>query len=694
MKCQMNESLQRRQFLAAAAAMGAALAWPSGRASASSPRWIERRDLYPEGVASGDPAAESVVLWTRRPAMPNGPAPWLTAVIAQDDAFTQIVATARVLPKAENDWTVRVLAAGLRPSTVYWYRFTDEHGFGSRIGRAVTAPADDDARPVSFAFASCQNENLGANNAYRRMIFEDAQKPQSEQLGFVLHLGDFFYELVWYPEDKATYYARKVREILRYPKGEKHEDFHVPVNVDDYRAIFRAYLSDPDLADARARWPFVCMWDNHEFSWQGWQTLEDYGEGVKPAQTRKVAAAQAWFEYQPARVKKADAGWNNFTAPKVTDTPVTAFDENGLGQEPNNLAAIGALTLYRALRYGKNVDLILTDNRSYRAQDPTDGPGAEALSDKNFPGLAPQDAIEILDAGRTYNGGSPPQTIRFADKDIPNWRKDKAPPTMLGAVQKQWFFQQLSESKATWKLWGNSVGSLDARVDVQNLPHDAAAKWPGDGFATLTGGGDWSGYRSERGEILDFVKAHGITGFASLAGDRHAFFAGLLSKHLPPGSYEPLGLEFVTGSISAPGFAEAMEYKLPKNHPMRALYVQQSDDGAVRRAINLTARHGVRASLALDKTGDEKAALAQSNPELAPHLSFIDWGGHGYVAMRASSDALEAEFVGIERPIARSQTADGGPLAYRVRHRVPLWRAGERPAIAQTVLEGNPPLSI
>ena len=72
-------------------------------------------------------------------------------------------------------------------------------------------------------------------------------------------------------------------------------------HVDDYRALYRAYLLDPDLQDARARWPFVCMWDNHEFSWKGWQSQQNFS-GVRPAQTRKVAANQAWFEYQPARV--------------------------------------------------------------------------------------------------------------------------------------------------------------------------------------------------------------------------------------------------------------------------------------------------------------------------------------------------------------------------------------------------------
>ena len=109
--------------------------------------------------------------------------------------------------------------------------------------------------------------------------------------------------------------------------------------------------------------------------------------------------------------------------------------------------------------------------------------------------------------------------------------------------------------------------------------------------------------------------------------------------------------------------------------------------------MNLTTKHGVRASLALAKSGDAKAARAQSNDSLAPHLSFIDWGGHGYTVVRASTGALEAEFVCIPRPIERSGTADGGPIAYRVRHRAALWKAGERPELEQTVVEGTLPLS-
>jgi PhoD-like phosphatase, N-terminal domain/PhoD-like phosphatase len=149
-----------------------------------------------------------VILWTRRPPSKNSEAKNLTVEVADDPAFRRVVATANAKLSSDADWTTRVFAAGLKPRRVYWYRFTDEHGFGSRVGRTITAPAENDNRPVSFSFVSCQNLQMGGSNAYRRMIWEDERKPPADQLGFVLHLGDFVYEVVWYPEDRPKgYYA-------------------------------------------------------------------------------------------------------------------------------------------------------------------------------------------------------------------------------------------------------------------------------------------------------------------------------------------------------------------------------------------------------------------------------------------------------------------------------------------------------
>ena len=94
---------------------------------------------------------------------------------------------------------------------------------------------------------------------------------------------------------------------------------------------------------------------------------------------------------------------------------------------------------------------------------------------------------------------------------------------------------------------------------------------------------------------------------------------------------------------------------------------------------------------ALDK---RHFALAVRNPELAPHLTFYDAGGHGYATVRCDADSMVTEFVCIPRPIVRAPGEDGGPLRYRVRHEVPLWKAGEQPRMTQTVVEGDTGLSV
>ena len=690
--------MTRRAFLELAAALGATGA--CGRLTACPSRIArqERRDCFPEGVASGDPESDSVLLWTRCPPKDGQAVDRLYVEVAEDESFTRVVATAKAPISEASDWTCRVLAGGLKPARVYWYRFTDSQGNGSRVGRTITAPSNDDSRPVRFVFISCQNANQGAQNAYRRMIFEDERALERDRIGFVLHLGDFIYEIVWYPEDRPQgMYDRRLRDIVRYEHGEKIQDFHIPTVVGDYRAIYRNYLHDPDLQDARARWPFVCMWDNHEYSWLGWQALQKFGGTNRPAQTRKVAANQAFFEYQPARLfKPSGPSLDTFDPPRVSDAPITQFDDHGLGQEPNNLTAIRSLKGYRAMRWGRNVELIITDQRSYRSEEPTDMAQAQPLQSHDFPEMMSQTAMEILDAGRSYNAGKPPATIRSSNGEIeiPNAWSQRPPQTILGAEQKAWFLEKLKSSNATWKIWGNTTATLEMRADPQNLPPGITKPWPWAGYAHFPMQ-DWGSAYCERGEIYDCVAAHGITGFVTVAGDRHSFWAGLAAKSLPPQPFSPVGIAFVTGSISAPGLVEAFEHSFPKDHPLRPLFVGQSPlDTRPQPTINLLLHHGVRACLEYAQSGDMGQARALSNPELSPHVSFVDMGGHGYAVVHATSDALETEFVCIPRPLERSARADGGPLAYRTRHRAGLWHKGETPKLDLQVIEGDPKFSI
>ncbi len=688
-------ALTRREFLELATVLGAAAAWGNVFPAASEVPWRERRDLYPEGVASGDPDAHSVLLWTRRPPVGDSRAARLKAEVAEDPSFRRVIATAMAPISAQWDWTCRVLVGGLKPGREYYYHFSDESGFGSRVGRTITAPADDDSRAVRFAFVSCQNTNQGAQNAYRRMIHEDEKAPEAERLGFVLHLGDFIYEIVWYPEDRPQgMYDRRLRDIVRYAGGEKVDDYHLPTTLDDYRAVYQAYLHDPDIQDARARFPFVCMWDNHEFSWQGWQSLEWVGGKLRPAQKKKVMAMQAFWEYQPGRYSQPGGRrFERFGAPAVTNQPIERFDDHGFGQEPNNLAAVHSLQGYRALRWGRHLDLIVTDQRSYRSEDPTYRDGVEALTSQDFPQFFPEDALRILDAGRSYAPGAP-ATIPWGDTEVPNPSRTEPAQTILGAEQKRWFLARLRDSKATWKIWGSTIGTLDLRADPQNLPAGLTKPWPGRSYAGF-GGGDFSGAFVERAEIYDLIRDKGITGFATVFGDRHSFWAGTASKGLPPLAFEPIGIALGTGSISAPGMVESLEHRFPKEHPLRSLFLGQGPaDTQPQPTVNMLMRRGVKSCLEYAKSGDIGKARAATNPDLSPHLSFVDMGGHGYATVRVSATDLQAEFVCLPRPLERSEGSDGGPLAYRARFRSKLWGRGEGPKLDVEILEGDPRFSI
>jgi alkaline phosphatase D len=684
-------TLSRRDFIQAAAAMSASLAW-AGKVRASRVSWRERRDLFPEGVASGDPDTHSVILWTRRP-FDQGDRHVLTVEIAEDEAFRRVVSQAPAPVSAAADWTTRVLVGGLKPAQTYWYRFTDADGSGSRVGRTITAPLDRDERPVNFAFVSCQSVNEGKLNAYRRMIYEDERAAPEDQLGFVLHLGDFIYEVVQYPDEVKTRYDRTIYEVARIPDGAKVGNFHIPLTVDGYRAVYKGYLHDPDLQDARARWPFVAMWDNHEFSWQGWQSIVKAPPLERPGQSVKIAANQAWFEYQPARVAAPSGSLEQFGPPAVKDVPVDKWDSNGLGDEPNNLTAIRSLVAYRAMRYGRHLDLIITDQHSFRSKDPTEHPELDKLGGPEFNGMFPEDAMQILDGGRSFNGGNPPAEIAFGDVRVTNPQKDAPPQTILGAEQKAWFKDRLRRSTATWKIWGNSLGCLDWRADPQNLPLGLTKPWQ-SGYANL-GGGDHGSAYVERGEIYDLVRDLKISGFAIVSGDRHSFWAGYAAKSLPPGKFEPVGLSFVGASLASPGAMEAYEHRLPKDHPLRPLFLADRPGGAKPDwTFNMLLRHGVRSCLEYAKSFDLVRARSLSNPALSPHLEFIDMGGHGYAKVRLSGDEMRAEFVSIPRPISRSDRPDGGPLRYRVVHSASLWKAGERPQLIQQILEGDPGLAI
>ena len=688
------KKISRRSFLKAAAAMGASLAWV-GPVHASRVKWHERRELYPQGVASGDPDPHSVILWTRRP-FAEGTRHLLTVEVAEDETFERVIAHAQAPVSSVADWTTRVLIGGLKPAHTYWYRFTDTDGNGSRVGRTITAPSPDDPRPVNFAFVSCQDVNEGKLNAYRRMIYEDERAPAAEQLGFVLHLGDFIYEVVEYPDEVKTRYDRTIYEVARIPDGGKVGNFHFPLTVDGYRAIYKGYLADPDLQDARARWPFVAIWDNHEFSWQGWQSIQQAGGKSRPGQSIKVAANQAWFEYLPVALPEGQ-----WSVPRALRSargercchrevgrarPGRRAEQPGRDQQPDRLPR---LSLRPAPRPHHHRSAQLSQRRLLQRSVDREVRGPE------FTGMFPEDAAQILDGGRAFNGGNPPAEVTFNDAHVPNPQRNAPPQTILGAEQKAWFKDQLRNSTATWKIWGNSEGALDSRADPQNLP-----RRPNEGSVAE------EHLRRDAQRRL----RHRLPGARRDLRSRARREDHRLRHRLgrPP---QLLGRICDVGTSARQVRSRRLELRRrvalqrrrhgspraqsSKNDPLRAAVSRRPARAAKPDwTFNMLLKHGVRSCLEYAKSFDLKRARSLSNPDLAPHLEFVDLGGHGYAKVRLSADEMRTEFVCIPRPITRSEKPDGGPIRYRVVHTAALWKSGERPQLKTSVLEGNTGLSV
>jgi alkaline phosphatase D len=117
MKVVRVANLDRRSFVQLALAMGAVVAWGDALGVPSRVAWQERRDLYPEGVASGDPDSNSVQLWTRR-SPDTQPVDRLHVEVAEDASFHHVVANTEARISAASDWTCRVLVGGLKPDKI------------------------------------------------------------------------------------------------------------------------------------------------------------------------------------------------------------------------------------------------------------------------------------------------------------------------------------------------------------------------------------------------------------------------------------------------------------------------------------------------------------------------------------------------------------------------------------------------
>ena len=299
----------------------------------------------------------------------------------------------------------------------------------------------------------------------------------------------------------------------------------------------------------------------------------------------------------------------------MKNVAIKKWDENGLGDEPNNLAAINSLIGYRSFRYGKHLDLIITDQHSYRSADPFSDPEArQARRRKLHRACSPRTLQQVLDGGRAFNGGNPPAELAFGDARIANPQQARRRRRSSAPSRKPGSRTSCSARPRRGRSGAIRKARPTERADPQNLPAGLTKQaWPA-GLPRSAPAIMAAAY-TERAEIYDLVRDAKITGFAIVSGDRHSFWAGYATSQLPPGKFEPVGLSFVGGSLSSAGAMEAYEHSLPKDHPLRPLFLADRPGAAKPDwTYNMLLKHGVRSCLEYAKSFDLARARSLVQP--------------------------------------------------------------------------------
>jgi alkaline phosphatase D len=351
--------------------------------------------FFPQSVASGDPRPDSVVLWTR--VVDDVPGDrTLTLEVATDKDFASVVARQANLPAAlADDNVLKVKVVGLSPKTVYYYRFLYEKEglFASRTGRTKTAPAAGDDVPVRFAVANCQDFVGRYYNSWQ--YFTDL----APNLDFVIFLGDYIYETNGDPSFQAVGSNRVVTftdPTGAIALGSGDASFSAAQSLSNYRDLYKTYRSDPYLQKAHELYPFVFIWDDHEYSDDCHGATATYTDGRMDEANvaRRRNAERAFFEYVPLDHPGAPDG--------VVDTAA-------LPVYPDTL-------IYRDLVFGQNVRLLVADYRTYRPDHliPEDGYPATVVMDQNALSAAHLDTVLTSDAFAYINIDDPAYGVQKA----------------------------------------------------------------------------------------------------------------------------------------------------------------------------------------------------------------------------------------------------------------------------------------
>ena len=311
--------LTRRDFLRTASGAAAAAALPLGCLTPQTPPLRRAHEVIPpflHGIASGDPSPTGVILWTRLTPPPGSRTELpVRFEIARDASFSQILEAGELTTSEHSDYIVKLSARALAPDSFYYYRF-NALGEASPIGRTRTLPVEHVER-LRFAVASCANYPTGYFNAY-------ASIAQRSDLDAVIHLGDYIYE-------HGRGDALPGRDVI--PE-------HEIVELQDYRARYALYRSDPDLQELHRQHPMIAVWDDHESADNSWMggARNHQPETEGDWKRRKAAAFRAYNEWMPLRPRPGAVSierskrWGDLATLMMIDTRLGGRDQ----QAPRN----------------------------------------------------------------------------------------------------------------------------------------------------------------------------------------------------------------------------------------------------------------------------------------------------------------------------------------------------------------------
>lgn len=272
----MHLKIERRALLATGMLGLAGLILPGGRLAAQA---LLGATGFTHNVASGEPSADSVLLWTRY-VNPNGGPSKVRAEMSDTREFTKIVGGGQVVTGPWRDHTAKITVDGLEPGRWYWFRFIAPDGAISPIGRTRTLPVGKVSK-FNIAVFSCSNLGFGEFNAYGHAAARN-------DIDLWLHMGDYIYEYARGGYDGGAEFAKRI-----YPTGEI-------LTLADYRLRYQSYRLDPQLQALHANFPMIPSTDDHEGTndmWEGGAQNHQPDEGDWT--NRKNAAMQVWREWLP-----------------------------------------------------------------------------------------------------------------------------------------------------------------------------------------------------------------------------------------------------------------------------------------------------------------------------------------------------------------------------------------------------------